>query len=768
MSGKSPNAPRSDAGQSCAVNGVSRLLEEEPRLEAVALRGSDRTLSVATIGSLDRDRIARRVSDAVSESPVLCGEPDERGRCKVCGMTPQSQSASPRVVVKSVMGGTLIEKNTCTTAISFWRWIELKWPKYVPREHHPFEEDEDEWKTMAWLAGGCLLFGVSGIVAGHAGFPLVAQILFVLAYISGGWDAAKDAWERVRSFQLDVHFLMLAVATGAACIGAWKEGALLLFLFSASGAMEHFAMGRTRREIGALLRGAPKTARVLNGGVETQVAVADLRAGMTVLVTAGEQIPADIEILKGETACDESNLTGEAIPVDKRRGDRALAGTLNLWGAIEGRVLRPASESALQKIITLIQQAQGMRAPSQRFTDRFGTGYTWAILGLCATMFFVWWKLLGLHPFISVEGAPSAFYRCMTLLVVASPCALVLSVPSSILSAIASGARRGILFRGGAAIESLANVDIVALDKTGTLTSGNLSIVRIDAIEGDRQALLGVAYSLARLSEHPLSRAIRKAGTEWEVAAQAVDGFENLAGSGVRGRIGPDAVFMGSRKLAESQRGPQPVEAEEGDAHRAGAEVWIGAPGVLGRIVFQDEIRDSTRATLEQLRQAGVHTVMLTGDHEHAAREIGGLVGIDEIRSGLLPGQKVEAIQQLKAGGAHTVAMVGDGVNDAPCIAAADVGVAMGARGSDAALEQAGVVLMNDRLENFLLARELSQRSRRIIHQNITIALGTVFVMVVGTFFFPLPLALGVAAHEGSTVVVVLNSLRLLMIGRKA
>lgn len=639
-------------------------------------------------------------------------------------------------------------------------------PKYAAREHSPFGDDEEheEWRLMAALAGGCLIFGVIGLLTEwffhNRG---AATVLYILAYLCGGWDAAGDAWERLRKGQLDVHFLMLAVAVGAGIIGAWREGALLLFLFSASGAMEHFAMGRTKKAIGALFRGAPKTARVLRDEKEELVPVEQLVPGMTVLVTTGEQIPTDMEVLKGESACDESNMTGEAIPVPKRPGDTALSGTINLWGVLEGRVLRPASESSLQKIIRLIQNAQNLKAPSQRFTDRFGTEYTWTILSLCTVMFFVWWLALGLAPFETTDGSASAFYRTMTLLVVASPCALVLSVPSAILSAIASGARRGILYRGGAAIETLADVSVVALDKTGTLTSGNLTLAEVDVFEGSEEHFRKAAHSLARLSEHPLSRAIRKIAASWGTAAMEVANFETILGKGVRATIDGETFVMGSRKLVLSLDRFQGMELPP-SGKTAGAVVWVAGNRTLGRMVFTDEVRPESAITLGALHEKGVRTVMLTGDHRDAAELIGKKVGIGEILSELSPDKKVEAVENLKEGGKVRVAMIGDGVNDAPCIAAADVGVAMGARGSDAALEQAEVVLMNDRIENFLLARMLSVQAKGIITQNIVVALGTVLFMVCAAFVFPVPLTIGVAAHEGSTLLVVLNSLRLLAI----
>jgi len=641
------------------------------------------------------------------------------------------------------------------------------WPQYAPREHSPFgrEGEEGEWILMAWLAAGCLLFGLAGLFLEFLGLGrLPATSFYIIAYLCGGWDAAGDARERLRRGQLDVHFLMLAVAAGAAIIGAWREGALLLFLFSASGAMEHFAMGRTKKAIDALFRGAPKTARVIGGGVEQEIPVEQLLPGMLVLVTTGEQVPADMEVIKGESACDESNMTGEAVPVPKRPGDSALSGTINLWGVLEGRVLRPASESALQKIIRLIQNAQHLKAPSQRFTDKFGTGYTWAILSLCAAMFLFWWLGMGLAPFETPDGSASAFYRTMTLLVVASPCALVLSVPSAILSAIASGARRGILYRGGAAIETLADVGVVALDKTGTITSGNLTLAGIEVFEGSEEHIRRVAYSLARLSEHPLSRAIRRIAATWGTAAMEAANFETILGKGVRARIGSGHFVMGSHNLvAESDgfRGAPPPSAPM----TAGAVVWVAGEGLLGRMTFTDEIRPESADTIGALHRHKVRTVMLTGDHDEAARIIGARVGIGEVLSELSPEEKVAAVEHLKDGGKIRVAMIGDGVNDAPCIAAADVGVAMGARGSDAALEQAEIVLMNDRIENFLLARTLSLRARTVIRQNILVALGTVLLMVCAAFLMPVPLTLGVAAHEGSTLIVVLNSLRLLRLG---
>lgn len=631
--------------------------------------------------------------------------------------------------------------------------------------HAQPESEKEEWPFLFFLAGSCLFFGLLGLVSSfYFHHPLITLACYILAYLTGGWDAAINTWERLQKRELDIHFLMLAVAAGAAAIGAWREGALLLFLFSASGAMEHFAMGRTKKAINALFHGAPKTARILREGKEEQLSVEELVEGMIVLVTSGEQIPADLEVVKGESACDESNLTGESLPVKKNPGDTALSGTINLWGVIEGRVLRPASESSLQKIIRLIQEAQQLKAPSQRFTDRFGTGYTVLILSICTIMFFVWWLFFKYPPFLSLHHTDSAFYRTMTLLVVASPCALVISVPSAILSAIASGARQGILYRGGAAIETLAKVTVVALDKTGTITSGNLTLSTFDCFQGTEDQCKAIAYSLARLSEHPLSRAIRRVAANWTVSIQEVEKFETLLGLGVKATIDGIPYIMGSLRLIEQFNPQLHLNSELQDKLNGGAVVWIAGDQLLGRMVFTDEIREEASLTLKQLHHDGLRTVMLTGDHRNAAEMVGNKVNVGEILAELSPEQKVAAIEKLKQGGRTRVAMIGDGVNDAPCLAAADVGVAMGARGSDAALEQAEIVLMNDRLENFLLARILSEKARTIIYQNITVALGTVLIMVTAAFLMPIPLTLGVAAHEGSTLLVVLNSLRLLTV----
>ena len=588
-----------------------------------------------------------------------------------------------------------------------------------------------------------------------------SRLLFAVAYLSGALDLAKEVFADLRKGHFNTEFLMLLVALGAGTVGAWAEGALLLILFSASAAMEEYASGRTQREIGALFKGAPKFATQLNKGREVELPVADLKPGMQVRVRAGEQVPVDFEVLVGESACNESMLTGEVEPVSKRRGDTALAGTVNEWGVLDGTVLRAAGDSALQRIIRLIHEAQQQRAPTQRFTDRFGTRYTAAVITGCVALFVYCGWVENRPLFHSAPGLSSAFYRAMTLLVVLSPCALVLSVPSAILSAIACGARQGVLFRGGTAVELLAGVNTVALDKTGTLTEGELQLAHVESHIGTRETLLTVALGLARLSHHPVSRSLVRALSREGIEPSPMTDSETVAGQGIKARLGSESFGLGNRKLLTGWLTAEQL-ANLPAAPAQANETWVMGPGLLGRFELQDRLRPSARNLIEQLHAEGLQTLMLTGDREEAALRMARESGVGSVRAQLSPEGKLAVVEALRADG-RRVAMVGDGVNDAPVLAAADVGVAMGARGSDAALEQADVVLMNDRLEQFLLARRLSRKAVVIIRQNLWVSLGAMAVMAGLTLVWPrLPLWMGVATHEGSTVLVVMNSLRLL------
>jgi Zn2+/Cd2+-exporting ATPase len=781
--------PISPGNPTCLARSVVEVLSQEQSLEAVTINRLEQKISVATLGKTDEPRLSETVASRIQRAyekgaSEHCRLLDGKGDCRTCD-TPLSESERQRITIQHQGDIITIARVTCPTAPKFWRWRDLPWPKVVARDVEFLDEAEhidehiNEWKWQLAAAILCGICGLTGYFLHRAGLQTFSVAGFVAAYLAGGWFTTEEVWERLQKRTIDVHFLMLAVAVGAACINAWAEGATLLFLFSFSGALEHFALGRTQKEIRSLFREAPKFATVLDEqGGEREVKVEQLRPGARLLVKPGSQFPVDAEVSRGKTAADESNLTGEAVPVEKGVGDTVLAGTINLWGAVEAVVLRPAAESSLQKIIHLIREAQHQKAPAQQFTDRFGSYYTYFVLALSFAMFFVWWLGFHLTPFAVARGeleSHSAFYRTMTLLVVASPCALVLSIPSAVLAAIAWSARHGILFRGGAAVEKLAAVDTVALDKTGTLTTGELKVETIESFPpGSEDEIARMAYSLEKLSTHPLARAITRYGKQQGLEPMEFEHFESVTGQGLRATRGGSVCLLGRRDWIGEQTGAaiwnpasnrlEPISAAGNAAiqtDRGISEIWVAERDLLGRILLRDDIRPQSRQVLNELRAEGLQTVVLTGDRKASAEHMRAELQLEDIRAELKPENKVAEIRALAKQG-RKVAMVGDGVNDAPSLAVAHIGVAMGARGSDAALEQADIVLMHDRLENFLAAFRLSQRARAIIRQNLVISLGTVVVLVTFAMLGKIPLTIGVVGHEGSTVVVVMNSLRLL------
>lgn len=606
--------------------------------------------------------------------------------------------------------------------------------------------------------------------------------LAVIAFAAGGYSGLMGAWEQAKQGRFDIDFLMIAAAFGAAAIGEWVEGALLLFLFTLSGALETFAMGRTRKAIESLAKLRPDVATVRRGSQEVLLSVAELEVGDLVLVKPGERLPVDGTVVNGSSSIDQSAITGESMPVSKWVGDGVFAGTINGGGALEVRVTKLASETTLSKIVTLVAEAQEDATPTQKFIDRFSQPYTYAVIGATALALVL--PLLFLH-----ESFDTTLYRAMTLLVVASPCALVISTPASALSAIAAAARSGVLFKGGAYLELLGQVDVMAFDKTGTLTPGRPVVTNIHPLTGHTEnELLRIAASAETLSEHHIGKAIVERARERGLELHKPLDFQAIAGEGIIARfqlgdhvetiyIGNDRLFTNQgMELSPAVRMVGQALQKQGKSvmlvvRRSRIEDTLGKDRdweVMGYLAVADTLRTEAADAVHKLRAAGIkHVAMITGDNANAAHYIAQQAGIEEVYADLLPEQKLELIKQLGAQG--KVAMVGDGVNDAPALATAQVGIAMGAGGTDVALETADVVLMSSDLDKLPFAIKLSRKAATIIRQNVFFSVGVIITLVLLTILLPvivpgllLPLPLGVVGHEGSTLIVVANGLRLL------
>jgi len=616
-------------------------------------------------------------------------------------------------------------------------------------------------RRMAVLTAVCLLAVAAGaLLELVSGVPRVAPLaFFVLAYLSGGYYSTRNAIAALRERTVDVNLLMVTAAVGAATIDYWQEGAVLMFLFSLSNTLESFAMARTRRAITQLMTLSPEDARVRRNGEEVRVPVAELRVGEVVIVGPTERIPIDGEVLAGRSGVDESPITGESIPVEKGPGDGVYAGSLNQQGVLEIRMSRPASESTLARVIRLVEEAQSQKAEAQHLTEWIGRYYTAVVLGGAALFILIPPLFLG-WPFVLT------FYRAMTLLVVASPCALVISIPAAVLSAIAGGARDGILFKGGITLEQAAAVRVVALDKTGTLTEGKPRVTDVLALgQEDGNAVLGLAAAVEVRSEHHLGKAVVEAAGESGLPVVPAEEIETFPGRGIRGVVQGRRVWVGNQGLMrETGVGFDGVVLSRIQALESQGKtvVVVGAERPLGLIAVADTVRPAARRVVEELRRQGItHLVMLTGDNARVANAVAAEIGISEWRAGLLPEEKVAAVRELVAT-RGPVAMVGDGVNDAPALAAATVGVTMGGAGTDVALETADVVLMADDLTKLPRALELSRRCRRVILQNLGFAGLVILGLVTSTLIGWMTLPVGVVGHEGSTLLVVVNGLRLL------
>ena len=633
----------------------------------------------------------------------------------------------------------------------------------APSEGH--DHEHGTWysrnKEFVWsLATGTFLT-VAWVGETWLGFShLLAVGLYLVAYGFGGFELIVHPLKALRrgKFRFDIDLLMLLAAVGAAALGEWVEGAFLLFLFSLAHALEHYALGRARNAIRALSDLAPAKARVRRDGAELEVLVDQVRVGETVIVHPAQRIPVDGKVQSGQSAVDQAPITGESVPVEKAPGDEVFAGTVNGLGALEIVTMRAAGDRTLDRVVRLVEEAQTQKAPTQRFTDRFERVFVPCVL-LAALLLVVVPPLIGFWPWAI------SFYRGMALLVAASPCALALGTPSAVLAGIAQAARNGVLIKGGEYLEALGGVRAIAFDKTGTLTMGKPQITDLMTMPGVAESeLLRISAAVERRSQHPLAAAVVRRAEADGVRLPEVSDVESVTARGVRSTVEGIVVEIGNLRLFEGSEIPNTITQMVDDLQRRGRSTMVVrlGPQWLGVIGLADSPRPSVRRTLDRLRQMGIDPlVMLSGDNAGVANVIGREVGIDQIRAGLLPEDKVTAVRELLQ--LHgSVAMVGDGVNDAPALANATIGVAMGGAGTAAALETADIALMGDDLAKLPFVVGLSRAARGIIRQNLVIALGTIVVLATATTLGWARIGPAVVFHEGSTLVVIFNSLRLL------
>lgn len=578
-----------------------------------------------------------------------------------------------------------------------------------------------------------------------------------LVYAAGGLPALWRAIVAlVRTRILDIDLLMVVAAVAAAAVGAAFEGAVLLTLFSLSTTLEERALGRARRSIEALMALRPSTALLKTGQTITEIPAEQLKPSDVVILRPGARVPADGVVAAGRGAIDESSITGESLPVAKDPGDAVFEATVNLDGVLEATITRSLSESTVARMIALVTQAQAAKAPSERFSSWFGQRYTIAVL-IGAMLAFAGFFFSGLDW-------NDALYRAATLLVAASPCAIVISVPAAILSALSAAARNGVLFKGGAALETLAVVDTIAFDKTGTLTTGQAAVTRVIAIDSDENRFLSLLAGLEAQSEHHSAEAIRREAAARGIVPALIENVTNRPSAGIVGSYQQKQIWAGNPRMIEEMRARVDHPELLSLADQTESIIYVGLDTqILGAVTLADRVRPTSRSAIESLKKAGVRKViMVTGDRRPVALRIGEELGIAsaDIHADMLPQDKVAIVGKLTETG--KVAFVGDGVNDAAALARADVGIAMGAAGSDIALQAADVALLSEDMGRLADAHRLARRTAVVIRQNMFFAMGAMLVLVITGLFFKLPLPLAVVGHEGGTVLVVLNGLRLL------
>lgn len=619
----------------------------------------------------------------------------------------------------------------------------------------------ERWALIMVVVSG-LTLAIAFFGARFAGLPgTIALGFYLVSYLAGGIDVARSSFMQLLRGKFDTDVLMLAAAVGAAVLGKWAEGAFLLFLFSLGHAGEHYALDRARNAVSELGKLMPTTAHVRRDARLVEVPVEQVSIDEIVVVRPGDRVPVDGVVAAGTSSLDQSAITGESVPVTREPGDSVYAGTINQDNALDVRTTRLAADNTLARVMHLVTEAQHQQSPAQRLTERF-------------TQWFVPLVLIGtllvivLPPLLFQWEWADSFYRGMLLLVAASPCALALGTPAAVLAGVAQAARRGILIKGGVHLENLGRLQAVAFDKTGTLTTGQFSVVETVVFPGSgEEEVLRIAAAVEEQSSHPLALAIVRHAKARGVAFPHASRLENLAGRGIQADVEGNPVVLGAlRAFSDNVAAGLGSGLRETVARLEGAgmtTVIVQRAGIfLGVIGLADQPRPSAAAALRRLEALGVgRLIMLTGDNSSVAQRVASTLGIRDVKSELLPGAKLTLIQEWKK--KHgAIAMVGDGVNDAPALAAATIGVAMGGAGTAVAIETADVALMGDDLAKLPYAVGLSRASNRIIKQNLGIALGVIVMLILASAAGAIPLSIAVVFHEGSTVVVVLNALRLL------
>ena len=612
-------------------------------------------------------------------------------------------------------------------------------------------------ELVAALLSGLLI--LCGWILRLKGMDDVSILIYILSFLIGGFAKAKEGiLDTIENRDLNVELLMIFAAIGSGLIGYWEEGAILIFIFSLSGALETYTLNRSKKEISALMEKQPEEATLLVNGTQKKVHVSKLKVGDMILVKPGERIPVDGNIVKGGSTIDESAITGESIPINKKVEDEVYAGTVNITGSITIEVTKLSTDTLFQKIIKLVRTAQSEKSPSQQFIERFESTYVKVVLVSVLIMMF-------LPHYLFHWSWGETFYRAMILLVVASPCALVASIMPATLSAISNGAKNGILVKGGVNLEKLCNIKAIAFDKTGTLTKGKPEVTDFIVIEQENKDYIKqIAASIENHSNHPLAKAIVQFGLKDEVQLVEPDRIKDVPGYGLEAEIQGDVWKIGKADFigVDIDHDSFPFKEEARKLVVEGKTVvYIQKNDTLvGVYGLKDSKREDAKEAVQHLNDLGIHTIMLTGDHQQTASVIAKEIQLKDFISECLPQTKVQHLKRIKEK-YKNVAMVGDGINDAPALASANVGIAMG-EGTDVALETADIILMKNELSKISKSFQLSQKMNRIIKQNIIFSISVIIILIFTNFFQILDLPLGVIGHEGSTILVILNGLRLL------